>query len=91
MNTQININKMNAFFKLPAPYNEPVKAYAPNSPERKALKAALAKMSSEQKEVPMPLYSSLWVTVKFLICLPWSLPLKFEMQESVGNAFLDLS
>ena len=44
---------MNAFFKLPAPYNEPVKAYAPNSPERKALKAALAKMSSEQKEVPM--------------------------------------
>lgn len=44
---------MNAFFKLPAPYNEPVKGYAPNSPERKALKAALAKMSSEQKEVPM--------------------------------------
>ena len=31
---------------VPAPVNEPVKSYAPGSPERKALKERLASMSA---------------------------------------------
>ena len=37
---------------VPCPVNEPVLSYAPGSPERAALKAALAKMSGEQPDVP---------------------------------------
>ncbi len=38
---------------VPRAYNEPVKNYAPGSPERASIKAMLAKMKSEQVEVPM--------------------------------------
>src|SRR5712692_11605644 len=41
----------NAIVSVPTPRNEPVLAYAPGSPERKALRAQLAKMSSEVIEV----------------------------------------
>src|SRR5437899_1892381 len=41
----------NAILSVPTPRNEPVLAYAPGSPERKALRAQLAKMSSEVIEV----------------------------------------
>ena len=38
---------------VPKAYNEPVKNYAPNSPERASLKTMLEKMKTEQVEVPM--------------------------------------
>ena len=38
---------------VPAPVNEPVKSYAPGSPERKALKERLASMSAERIEIPL--------------------------------------
>ncbi|RDB04513.1 L-glutamate gamma-semialdehyde dehydrogenase [Runella aurantiaca] len=41
------------FFNVPVPKNEPVKSYAPNSPERAALKAALVEARSRQIEIPM--------------------------------------
>jgi len=43
----------NAYFKVPEPYNEPVRTYAPGSPERAALKAKLAEMQSRQVEIPL--------------------------------------
>ena len=39
-------------FKVPHPVNEPVKSYAPGSPERAELKAALEKGRSQQIEIP---------------------------------------
>lgn len=44
---------LKGFFNVPVPHNEPVLSFAPNSPERKALKAALAEARSKQIEVPM--------------------------------------
>ncbi|MFN8353593.1 MAG: L-glutamate gamma-semialdehyde dehydrogenase [Spirosomataceae bacterium] len=41
------------FFKVPTPKNEPVYSYAPNTPERTALKAALTQLRSEQADIPM--------------------------------------
>lgn len=43
----------NGFFKVPEPANEVVLNYAPGSPERKELKAALQDLRSRQVEVPM--------------------------------------
>ena len=40
-------------FTLPDPVNEPIKAYAPGSAERRSLQAMLAKMSGEQIEIPL--------------------------------------
>ena len=38
---------------VPPPVNEPVKSYAPGSPERKALKERLASMSAERIDIPL--------------------------------------
>ena len=38
---------------IPAPRNEPVLSYAPGSPERDAIKAALKKMSGEVVDIPL--------------------------------------
>jgi 1-pyrroline-5-carboxylate dehydrogenase len=43
----------NAVFHVPEPINEPVYSYAPGSKERKALKATLDQMRSEQVDVPI--------------------------------------
>ncbi len=40
-------------YSVPAAVNEPVLNYAPGSPERKALKAALAAMRKEKADIPM--------------------------------------
>jgi 1-pyrroline-5-carboxylate dehydrogenase len=40
-------------FTLPLPVNEPVREYAPGSPERASLKATLDDMSGRQIEIPM--------------------------------------
>jgi 1-pyrroline-5-carboxylate dehydrogenase len=39
--------------RVPPPVNEPVKAYAPKSAERAALKASLAKMAGERADIPI--------------------------------------
>ena len=41
----------NAVRRVPAPINEPVKSYAPGSPERAELKARLASMANERVEI----------------------------------------
>jgi 1-pyrroline-5-carboxylate dehydrogenase len=39
--------------RVPPPLNEPVKAYAPGSPEKKELKARLQAMAAERIEIPL--------------------------------------
>jgi 1-pyrroline-5-carboxylate dehydrogenase len=39
--------------RVPPPVNEPVKSYAPGSPERTELKARLASMAAEQIDIPV--------------------------------------
>lgn len=41
------------FYQVPKPWNEPVKTYAPGSPEREEVKAMLKKMRAEVKDIPM--------------------------------------
>jgi 1-pyrroline-5-carboxylate dehydrogenase len=43
----------NAARRVPVPVNEPVRAYAPGSPERADLKARLASMANERVEIPL--------------------------------------
>ncbi len=43
----------NAYFEVPLASNEPVLSYAPGSPEKIALKAALKELKSKEIEVPM--------------------------------------
>ncbi len=40
-------------FNVPVPHNEPVKSYAPQSAEKKSLKAELARMSAEKLDIPL--------------------------------------
>ncbi len=44
---------LNGYFNIPSPKNEPILNYAPGSPERAALQAALAHGRSEVLEIPM--------------------------------------
>ena len=39
--------------KVPEPYNEPVRSYAPGSPEREELRVRLAELESKQLELPL--------------------------------------
>src|SRR3954454_2224957 len=39
--------------RVPPPVNEPVKSYAPGSPEKLALKARLASMAQERIDIPI--------------------------------------
>ena len=41
------------FYKVPKPYNEIVKSYAPGTPERKEIKETILKMRSEEVDIPM--------------------------------------
>jgi len=43
----------NAIFKVPTPFNEPVYEYAPGSPERAKLKAALDDIAGKRIEIPL--------------------------------------
>ena len=40
-------------FRVPQPYNEPVRTYAPGSPERGGVKARLAELADARTEIPM--------------------------------------
>ncbi len=44
---------MKGHFKIPTPVNEPVSTFAPGTPERAALKAALAEARSQVLDIPM--------------------------------------
>ncbi len=44
---------MNAKIQIPAPVNEPVLAYRPASPERRALQARLAQLKSRKIDIPL--------------------------------------
>ncbi|MEL1239436.1 L-glutamate gamma-semialdehyde dehydrogenase [Flavobacterium flavipallidum] len=44
---------LKGFFKIPKAINEPVKAYAPNSPEKEAVLVAYKKMWNEKIDVPL--------------------------------------
>jgi len=44
---------MKGSFNVPTPVNEPVKSYAPGSPERIALKAMLKELRSKETDIPM--------------------------------------
>jgi 1-pyrroline-5-carboxylate dehydrogenase len=44
---------LHGIFRVPEPDNEPVKAYAPASPERAELQARLAELQSQQLEIPL--------------------------------------
>lgn len=44
---------LKGFFNVPTPVNEPVKSYAPGSPERIELQAALKEARSKEVDVPM--------------------------------------
>ena len=43
----------NANFKTPVPQNEPIRNYAPGSPEKKALKAKLDELSNNMIDIPI--------------------------------------
>lgn len=43
----------NAIFQVPKPYNEPVKSYAPGSPERQSLQQKIRQMAQEKVELPL--------------------------------------
>ncbi len=43
----------NSIYKIPKAINEPILSYAPNSPERKSLKAQLTRMKSQRIDIPM--------------------------------------
>jgi len=40
-------------YRVPVPVNEPIKHYAPGSPEKKSIKKTLADMSAEKIEIPL--------------------------------------
>ncbi|MFN2628739.1 MAG: L-glutamate gamma-semialdehyde dehydrogenase [Gaiellaceae bacterium] len=42
-----------AISRVPEPYNEPIKSYAPGSPERAALRLRITEMEGQQLEIPL--------------------------------------
>ncbi|HSI76207.1 MAG TPA: hypothetical protein VK957_09935, partial [Lunatimonas sp.] len=44
---------LKGFFNVPDPINEPIKSYAPGSPESTSLQAALADARGKQIDLPM--------------------------------------
>jgi len=43
----------NTYFEVPEPYNEPIKSYAPGTPERAELQAKLEEMQSQKLDIPL--------------------------------------
>jgi 1-pyrroline-5-carboxylate dehydrogenase len=48
-----DIAALNAFRRVPAAVNEPIRPYAPGSPDRAELKARLSSMAGERIEIPL--------------------------------------
>jgi 1-pyrroline-5-carboxylate dehydrogenase len=53
LSTTILSNMLKGFFQTPKPINEPVKSYAPNSPEKTAVLSAYNEMWNAQIDVPL--------------------------------------
>ena len=51
--TSASVAATGGIYAVPAPFNEPIKSYAPGSPERAELKARLASMANERVEIPL--------------------------------------
>ena len=47
------MSSFNGIRRVPPPINEPVRSYAPGSPERAELKTRLAAMADERLEIPL--------------------------------------
>ena len=60
---------MNACFRVPEPVNEPVKSYAPGSPEKRSLKAKLAELQQTEIEIPLIIGGEEVRTGKFGTCV----------------------
>jgi 1-pyrroline-5-carboxylate dehydrogenase len=52
-NAALTLSGFNGNRRVPAPVNEPIKSYAPGSPERAELKARLQSMSNERVDMPL--------------------------------------
>jgi hypothetical protein len=48
-----DIAALNAFRRVPVAVNEPIRPYAPGSPDRAELKARLSSMAGERIEIPL--------------------------------------
>ncbi len=61
----------NGVFCIPQPYNEPVKAYLPGSPERAALKAELKRQSGEVVDIPLIIGGKeVWTDKRYDVVMP---------------------
>lgn len=61
----------NASFCVPKPYNEPVRAYLPGSPERASLKAELAQQSEQVVRIPLIIGGKeIWTETEREIVMP---------------------
>jgi 1-pyrroline-5-carboxylate dehydrogenase len=69
----------NAFYKVPAPVNEPVLNYKPGSPEKVELKETLARLRNEIWEVPMIIGGKEVKTVKTADIFP-----PHELDKKIG-------
>ncbi|MBP1620482.1 MAG: delta-1-pyrroline-5-carboxylate dehydrogenase, partial [Acidobacteria bacterium] len=56
-------------FRVPEPVNEPVKSYAPGSPEKRSLKAKLAELQKSEIEIPLIIGGEEVRTGKFGTCV----------------------
>ena len=63
-----DIAALNAARRVPPPVNEPIRSYAPGSPERTELKARLASMATERVEIPLIIGGKEIRTGKTLSC-----------------------
>ena len=49
----MSISAFNGHRRVPPPVNEPIRSYAPGSPERASLKARLTTMAGETIDIPL--------------------------------------
>src|SRR4051812_30423735 len=49
----MSVSAFNGHRRVPPPENEPVKSYAPGSPERASIKRRLAAMAADEIEIPL--------------------------------------
>jgi len=70
----------NAFFEAPLPVNEPVLNYGPGSPEKAAVKAALADLKSKETIVPMTIGGKKVLTDNRIAIHP-----PHDLKQTLGN------
>src|SRR5262245_54447774 len=56
--------------RIPTPFNEPVRSYAPDSPERASIKRTLARMMADEIEIPLHIGDGEFTTGEFGECRP---------------------